>query len=224
MKSRAPLSSTRRKHRLHRLASTKTYGDIDPSFTGLLVGFLETDGVSAVYSRTSGETVIGSPYSISAVLSPTEILTNYNIAYNTADFTITAKEASVTPVASGKTYGDVDPALSGLLTGFLETDEVSAAYSRTQGETVLGSPYSTSAVLNPSDILTNYNITYHTASFTINTREGGGVPCFGGGGGARARRGGGAPLFGAPAPAGAYQFSITYNTAFSTPKGSIGYT
>jgi hypothetical protein len=50
-----------------------------------------------------------------------------------------------------------------LLVGFLETDEVSAVYSRTQGETVLGSPYSISAELNPADVLSNYTITYNNA-------------------------------------------------------------
>jgi hypothetical protein len=69
--------------------ASKTYGSPDPTFTGTLTGFLPADGVTATYSRTAGETVAGSPYKISAVLSPAGVLTNYNITYNTADFTIT---------------------------------------------------------------------------------------------------------------------------------------
>ena len=149
-------------------AATKTYGAADPAFTGTLSGFLAADGVTATYSRTAGETVLGSPYTISATLSPVGVLSNYSITYNTANFTITPKSASVTPNAASKFYGSVDPALTGTLSGFLAADGVTATYSRTAGETVLGSPYTISATLSPVGVLSNYSITYNTATFTIN--------------------------------------------------------
>src|SRR5205823_5732144 len=148
----------------------KIYGDADPAFTGTLSGFLAADTVTATYSRTAGETVAGSPYTISALLSPAGVLGNYNITYNTATFTITPKSASVTPDAASKIYGAVDPAFTGTLTGFLAADGVTAAYSRTAGETVLGGPYTISATLSPAGVLGNYSITYNTASFTINAK------------------------------------------------------
>ena len=117
-------------------AASKTYGAADPAFTGTLTGFLAADGVTATYSRTAGETVLGSPYTISAVLSPAGVLSNYAITYNTANFTIDPKAASVTPNAASKTYGAADPAFTGTLTGFLAADGVTATYSRTAGETV----------------------------------------------------------------------------------------
>src|SRR5207244_4964726 len=85
-------------------AASKTYGDADPALTGTLTGFLGADGVTATYSRTAGETVAGSPYTISATLSPVGVLGNYDITYNTANFTINKKTASVTPNAASKTY------------------------------------------------------------------------------------------------------------------------
>jgi hypothetical protein len=151
-------------------AASKTYGDADPAFTGTLINFVAADGVTATYSRTAGETVAGSPYTISAVLSPAAVLGNYNITYNTASFTINKRNASVTPNAASKTYGDADPAFTGTLTNFVAADGVTATYSRTAGETVAGSPYTISAVLSPAAVLGNYNITYNTASFTINQR------------------------------------------------------
>ena len=152
-------------------AASKTYGSIDPAFTGTLLGFLAGDGVTATYGRTSGETVAGSPYTISASLSPAGVLGNYNITYNTADFTIEKKDASVTPNPASKTYGEVDPALTGALAGFLTGDGVTAIYSRTSGEMVAGSPYTISAILTPAGVLGNYNITYYTADFTISKRS-----------------------------------------------------
>src|SRR5213079_542557 len=57
------------------------------------------------------------------------------------------------------------PALSGALSGFLVADGVTASYSRAAGETV-GS-YTISAALSPAGVLSNYDITYNTASFDI---------------------------------------------------------
>ncbi|MFN3760336.1 MAG: MBG domain-containing protein, partial [Algoriphagus aquaeductus] len=123
------------------------------------------------YSRASGETVLGGPYEISAVLSPSEVLSNYDITYNTGEFTITTKAASVTPDDNTKEYGSADPTLTGTLSGFLAGDNVTAVYSRASGETVLGGPYEISAVLSPSEVLSNYDITYNTGEFTIIPRE-----------------------------------------------------
>src|SRR5213078_3338649 len=144
--------------------------DADATLTGTLSGFLAADGVAATYSRAPGETVAGSPYTISATLSPGGVLGNYQIAYNTAEFTIDKKTASVTANAKSKTYGDVDPALTGTLTGFLAADAVTATYSRAAGETVAGNPYTISATLSPAGVLSNYQITYNTAAFTITPR------------------------------------------------------
>jgi hypothetical protein len=59
----------------------------------------------------------------------------------------------------------VDPALTGVLTGFLAGDNVTAAYSRAVGENV--GPYQIAATLSPAAVLGNYVITYNTAVFTI---------------------------------------------------------
>jgi uncharacterized repeat protein (TIGR01451 family) len=111
--------------------------------------------------------VAGSPYLITATLSPAGPLANYTITYNTALFTINKATASVTPTAASKTYGAADPVLSGTLSGFMAADAVTAAYSRTAGEAAGGS-YVISAVLSPAAPLANYTITYNTAPFTIN--------------------------------------------------------
>src|SRR5881409_2503736 len=157
-------------------AASKVYGSADPALSGALSGFLVADGVSASYSRTAGEAV-GS-YPISATLAPAGVLGNYDITYNTASFDITKKAASVTPAAGQhKTYGDADPALSGSTSGFLAADGVTASYSRTAGETV-GS-YTISAALSPAGLLSNYDITYNTASFDITKKAASVTPAAG---------------------------------------------
>ena len=147
-------------------AKSKVYGSSDPALTGTLTGFMAADNVTAAYSRTSGDTVAGSPYTISATLSPAGVLGNYNITYNTASFTITPKAASVTPNAANKILGATDPTFTGTLTGFLSSDNITAIYSRNAGETV--GIYTISATLSPAGVLGNYNIAYNTATFNIN--------------------------------------------------------
>src|SRR5205823_11372435 len=62
-----------------------------------------------IYSRTRSESVSGSPYTISAVLSPAGVLSNYSITYNTAAFTITQATQTITftsfSVAASSTSG-----------------------------------------------------------------------------------------------------------------------
>ena len=151
--------------------NSKTYGNPDPSpLTTGSGNFLPADNVTATYTRAAGETVLGGPYTISTTLSPAGVLGNYNITYNTATFTINQANVSVAPNPASKTYGasDPNPLTTGTLTGFLPSDNVTATYSRTPGETVAGGPYTISATLSPAGVLGNYNITYNTATFTIN--------------------------------------------------------
>ena len=159
----APFTITKATASVTPNAASKVYGAADPVLTGTLTGFLPADGVTATYSRTTGEAV-GS-YVISAVLAPAAVLGNYTITYNTAAFTITPLAASVTPNAASKAYGSADPALNGALSGFLPADGVTATYSRVAGENV--GTYTISATLAPAGVLGNYTITYNTAAFTI---------------------------------------------------------
>ncbi len=92
---------------------------------------------------------------------------NYSPSSDNQAITVNRKDASVTPDAQTKVYGAADPTLTGTLNGFLAGDNVTATYSRTAGETVLGSPYTISATLLPVSVLSNYNITNNTANFTI---------------------------------------------------------
>src|SRR5690606_15221951 len=91
---------------------------------------------------------------------------NYNDAMGTVNNAIGKATATVTVEVSNKYCGQQDPTFTGSLSGFITSDNVTASYSRTSGEAVGGS-YVISATLSPSGVLSNYNITYNTALFTI---------------------------------------------------------
>ncbi len=151
--------------------ATRPYGQANPVFTATYSGFVngETPSVlSGTLSCTSNATP-SSPVSISsyAINCSGQSSTNYAITYAAGNLMITALSASVTPTPASKTYGSADPTFTGALAGFLASDNVTAAYSRNPGEAA-GGNYTIGATLGPAGVLGNYNITYNTASFTIN--------------------------------------------------------
>src|SRR5262249_33514150 len=135
-----------------------------------LSGVLNGDTVTCTASNgafNNANVGTGKPVSATVSLSGADA-SKYVLASNagatTAD--ITTRPASVTPSAASKVYGATDPIFTGTLNGFLAVDNVTASFSRTAGESVAGNPYTISATLSPA-ALTNYNVTYNTASFTI---------------------------------------------------------
>src|SRR6266568_3746597 len=71
--------------------NSKTYGDADPApLTTGSGDFLAADGVTASYSRVAGENASPPTYHITATLSATGDLNNYNITNTGADFSITS--------------------------------------------------------------------------------------------------------------------------------------
>src|SRR5439155_3726574 len=160
------------------VANGKTYGGSEPALattsSGFLAGDLGASKISFSASRAPGESVAGSPYTItpSASDNGTGLLGNYDVTYNTADFTINRKLASVSAVANSKTYGAADPTLATTNSGFLAADlgatKITFSATRAAGETVAGSPYliTASAAAGTSGLLGNYTVTYYTANFT----------------------------------------------------------
>ena len=124
------------------------YGSADPALGTTDSGFEAADlgagKITFSASRAPGETVNGSPYLItpSASDGSTTLLTNYNVTYNTANFTITKKSATVSAVANTKVYGSADPALGTTDSGFEAADlgagKITFSASRAGGETVNG--------------------------------------------------------------------------------------
>lgn len=147
--------------------AVKIYGDNDPVplTTGSGSGFLAADNVTAAYSRAAGESV--GTYQITAVLSSTGDLNNYNITNAGASFNISPRPATWTTNPASKLFGDADPAplTTGSGANFLAADNVTATYTRAAGESV--GTYQITANLSATGDLNNYTVTNAGASFTI---------------------------------------------------------
>src|SRR5439155_1708129 len=164
------------------VADSKIYGSADPGFSTTDAGFLAADKgagkITFSATRAPRETVAGSPYLItpSAADGSSNLLSNYDVTYNTANFAINRKTASVSAVADSKIYGSADPGFSTTDAGFLAADKgagkITFSATRAPGETVAGSPYliTPSAADGSSNLLSNYDVTYNTANFAINRK------------------------------------------------------
>ena len=149
-------------------SGTKVYGTaVDPALSAATAsGFTAADAPAMALSSTRASGEAAGNYATTATATGAA-LSNYTVAYVAGNFSITKATASVTPNAATKVYGAADPAFTGTLTGFLAADGVTAAYSRTAGESVAGGPYTISATLSPASALANYNVTSNTAAFAI---------------------------------------------------------
>jgi len=147
--------------------ASKTYGTADPTFAGTQVGFLAGDNVTATYKRTAGEAVQGGTYTISATLKPAGVLSDYNITYNTAAFTINTRAITVTATTNTKTFdGDTSaqamptvtsvmqlaPGDVGSFTGTYNTPSVDTGKMLTPAGTVMNS--------EKVNVTADYNITF----------------------------------------------------------------
>ena len=118
-------------------AISKTYGDADPAkITYTYTGFCGSDGFTTapVFKRATGENV--GEYSYSLYTSP-KYNSNYYVSYDYSNkFTIRPKPITVTPAKISKTYGDVDPEITYSANGLINSDKLSGALSREEGENV----------------------------------------------------------------------------------------
>jgi hypothetical protein len=119
--------------------SDKTYGDADFTISanansGLTVTFGSLTNSVCTVSGTDVHIVAQGTCTLRASQTGD---TNYNAADNVdQSFNVAKKAASVTPDAISKTYGDVDPTLTGTLIGFLPADSVTATPTPTPTPTV----------------------------------------------------------------------------------------
>src|SRR5207244_1429646 len=161
------------------VANTKVYGTADPALattnSGFLAGDLGASKITCSASRAAGESVANSPYTITPTASDngTGLLGNYDVSFNTANFTLTKATASVSAVANTKVYGTADPALattnSGFLAGDLGASKITFSASRAAGESVANSPYTITPTAsdNGTGLLGNYDVSLNTANFTL---------------------------------------------------------
>ncbi|HEY6969273.1 MAG TPA: MBG domain-containing protein, partial [Candidatus Angelobacter sp.] len=148
---------------------TKVYGQTDPTLSYVASGFQFTDTAATVLTgtltRAAGEAVGTYAITQGSLISNS----NYTIAFTGNSLTITAATLNVTANPQTKIYGQPDPALTYMASGFQFSDTAASVLSgtlaRAPGETVAGSPYAISQGTLAAN--SNYTIHFTGSSLTI---------------------------------------------------------
>ena len=146
-------------------AATKTYGDADPAFTYTLSEpLVDGDTLTGALGRDAGEHV--GDYALT--LGSVNAGGNYELEFESADLTITARGIQVTATAATKTYGDADPSFSWTVTSgsLVGEDTFSGGLGRATGEDA-GAYALTLGTLANDD----YEIDFVTANLTISPKS-----------------------------------------------------
>jgi hypothetical protein len=143
-------------------ATSKTYGQADPSFTYSTSGLINGDTLSGALSRNAGENV-----GTYVLTQGTLANANYTLNFTSADLTITKAAVTVTANAVSKTYGDSDPDLTYGTSGLVSGDTLSGALSRNAGENV-GTYAISQGSVSGGD---NYNISFVGDDLTITQKN-----------------------------------------------------
>lgn len=150
----------------------KRYGDADfqlsaASSSRLPVSYSSSNTAVATVTSSGEVTLVGTGTTTITASQPGDGI-YYPAIPVSRDLVVAKRPASVTPDPQSKVYGDSDPTLTGTLSGFIARDNVTAAYTRAAGESA--GDYTVSAILSPTNILSNYIITYQISKLTIQQR------------------------------------------------------
>ena len=157
-------------------AASNSYGIAPTAVFGYAIGNptmadnedLAAIGGSAVFTPTISASSSAGGYTV-GYFNGLSSAVGYTFAAGVGlSYTVNPALLNVAAIATGKTYGSIDPALTYNATGFVNGDSstvLTGALTRAAGETVAGSPY---AISQGSLANSNYTISYTGANFTIN--------------------------------------------------------
>jgi 6-phosphogluconolactonase (cycloisomerase 2 family) len=162
--SPAPLSVTANN-------ATRAFGAANPVFTGAIVGIKNGDNITATYSTPATASSPAGTYPIiPALVDPTNKLGNYSVTINNGTLTITSAVLTVTAANASRLYGDPNPVFTGIITGVVNGDNITATYSSAADAT---SPVGTYAIVptlsdNGTGALANYVVVSNNGVLTVN--------------------------------------------------------
>jgi VCBS repeat-containing protein len=153
---------------------SRTYGDPNPPLTYTLTGFVngETAATAGVTGGPSLSTtaVPASPvgsYEITAAVGSLSA-GNYDFIPVDGKLTVTPAVLSVTPVDATRIYGNVNPPLTGTISGLKNGDPIATSYATTaMPASDVGSYAITAAVADPESKLGNYTVTLNTGTLAV---------------------------------------------------------
>jgi filamentous hemagglutinin family protein len=149
--------------------ATREYGLANPTFTGSITGFRNSDTASVISGLVYGTVATtASDVGTYAITGSGATATNYNFAYVPGTLTITRALLTVTADNATREYGLANPAFTGSITGFRNSDTASVISGLVYGSAAtIASNVGTFAITGSGATATNYNFAYVPGTLTI---------------------------------------------------------
>ena len=149
--------------------ASRAYGAVIQLSPGTITGLKNSDPITATYTTTATPASPVGTYPITAVLAdPNNLLGNYTVTNNPGTLTVTPAALTVVPNNAARLYGDPNPALTGVIVGIQNGDNITATYSTTATPaSPVGNYPITATLLDPTNKLGNYVVTLNTGTLAV---------------------------------------------------------
>jgi len=149
---------------------SRLYGDVNPAFTGTVVGLKAGDQATATFATSALATSTVGNYPLVGAVVPGAGFNASNYSITSSGVLTIAPALLNAPAANvSRLYGDPNPAFSGTLTGLKNGDAITATFSTSADATSSVGSYSIVPTFSdPQSKLTNYTVV-PSGSLTITT-------------------------------------------------------
>jgi mucin-19 len=120
-----------------------------------------------IYNPTNGSVLNAGNCTLSAICTP-EDMVDYGSAINTVGLVVSNAPLTVTAANANRTFGQINPVLSGRITGLTNGDNITATYSTTAStSSPLGAYAIVPILVDPNKRQTNYTISLTSGTLTV---------------------------------------------------------
>lgn len=149
--------------------TNRPYGGTNPPFSGT-IGLLQNgDNISATFTCTAtSSSPVGTYAIVPSLVDPDDRETNYTVSLTDGNLVITAAQLTVKADDASRLFGLANPALTGVVTGVTNSDNISANY--TTGATTNSPPGTypiVPSVVSPDNRITNYVVNLIDGTLTV---------------------------------------------------------
>ena len=156
-------------------AKTKKYGEANPTLTFNYSGWMNGDTEAVLDTKPTVATTVGLTTAVGphtgAITVSGGVDNNYNFTYVPADFTVTKAMLTATAVAKTKVYGEANPTLTFVYSGWMNEDTETVLDTKPTVATTVGLTTAvgthTGAITVSGGVDNNYDFTYVPADFTV---------------------------------------------------------
>lgn len=148
--------------------SSRMYGSPNPAFTGSFTGLLNGDTITAKYITAANAASPVGNYPITPVVNESNKTANYTVNLVNGSLSILPVPLAVRANSTSRMYGSANPVMTGSISGILNGDNITAAYTTNATVSSMPGNYSIVPVMSDPNLrLPNYKVTMTNGVLTV---------------------------------------------------------